>query len=128
MRPVAFALVACFIGGACAAETSEAARRTAVAEAFAAGIVTHARALTAVAAPNPVSYIRLTPNRWAQTWAYVADRDREASLRVCPLLDLPGADHGREFNIEFRPADAADSPWLALGAVVWAGVDGIRQG
>ena len=47
---------------------------------------------------------------------------------MCPLLDLPGADHGREFDIEFRPADAAASPWLALGAVVRAGVDGIRQG
>jgi glutamine synthetase len=101
---------------------------TPAAEAFFAGIAAHVRALAAVTAPSPVSYLRLTPNRWAPTWAYVADRDREASLRVCPLLDLPGADHARQFNVEFRPADAAASPWLALGAVVWAGVDGIRKG
>jgi glutamine synthetase len=101
---------------------------TPVAESFMAGVCSHMRALAAVTAPNPVSYIRLTPNRWAPTWAYVADRDREASLRVCPLLDLPGADHARQFNVEFRPADAAASPWLALGAIVWAGVDGIRRG
>lgn len=100
---------------------------TPAAEAFFAGIAAHMRALAAVTAPNPISYIRLTPNRWAPTWAYVADRDREASLRVCPLLDLPGADHARQFNVEFRPADAAASPWLALGAIVWAGVDGIRR-
>ncbi len=98
------------------------------AEAFMAGIVRHVRAACAVAAPNPTSYIRLRPNRWAPTWGYLADRDREASLRICPVLDLPGSDPARQFNIEFRPADAAASPWLALGVVVWAGVDGIRKG
>ena len=101
---------------------------TTKAEAFMAGVLTHVRALAAVTAPNPVSYIRLTPNRWAPTWAYLADRDREASLRVCPVLNLPGFDGARQFNIEFRPADAAASPYLALGAIVWAGVDGLRKG
>ena len=101
---------------------------TKTAEAFMAGIIAHVRALAAVTAPNPVSYIRLTPNRWAPTWAYLADRDREASLRVCPVLAFTGADPAKQFNVEFRPADAAASPWLALGAVVWAGVDGISRG
>ena len=98
------------------------------AEAFMAGVLSHMRALVAVTAPNPISYIRLTPNRWAPTWAYLAERDREASLRVCPVLDLPGFDPAHQFNIEFRPADAAASPYLALGAIVWAGVDGIAKG
>jgi glutamine synthetase len=101
---------------------------TKTAEAFMAGVIQHARALAAVTAPNPVSYIRLTPNRWAPTWAYLADRDREASLRVCPVLGFTGADPAKQFNVEFRPADAAASPWLALGAVFWAGVDGISRG
>lgn len=101
---------------------------TKTAEAFMAGVIAHVRALAAVTAPNPVSYIRLTPNRWAPTWAYLADRDREASLRVCPVLAFTGADPAKQFNVEFRPADAAASPWLALGAVVWAGVDGISRG
>jgi glutamine synthetase len=47
-----------------------------------AGVLSYMRALVAVTAPNPVSYIRLTPNRWAPTWAYLAERDREACLRV----------------------------------------------
>jgi glutamine synthetase len=98
------------------------------AEAFMAGVLSHMRALAAVTAPNPISYIRLTPNRWAPTWAYLAERDREACLRVCPMLDLPGFDPAHQFNIEFRPADAAASPYLALGAIVWAGVDGITKG
>ena len=36
-------------------------------------------------------------------------------------------DAARQFNIEYRVADAAASPYLALGAVIWAGVDGIRN-
>ena len=99
---------------------------SAVARQFMAGVLRHLPAICAVTAPSSVSYIRLTPNRWAPTYAYIADRDREASLRVCPLLTLPGSDAARQFNVEFRPADAAASPYLALGAVVHAGVAGIR--
>ena len=98
-----------------------------VARHFMAGVLRHVPALCAVTAPSTVSYIRLTPNRWAPTYAYIADRDREATLRVCPLLTLPGSDVGKQYNIEFRAADAAASPWLTLGAIVHAGVDGIRK-
>jgi glutamine synthetase len=98
-----------------------------VAQHFMAGVLRHLPAICAVSAPSTVSYIRLTPNRWAPTYAYIADRDREASLRVCPVLNLPGSDAARQFNIEFRPADAAASPYLALGAIVHAGVEGIRN-
>ena len=92
------------------------------------GVLHHLPAICAITAPSPVSYLRLTPNRWAPTWAYLAERDREACLRVCPVLDLPGFDPTRQFNIEFRPADATASPYLALGVIVWAGVDGIAKG
>ena len=34
----------------------------------------------------------------------------------------------RQFHLEFRATDAAASPYLALGAVIFAGVDGIRRG
>ncbi len=33
----------------------------------------------------------------------------------------------RQFHVEFRTADAAASPYLALGAVIFAGADGIRR-
>ena len=98
-----------------------------VAQQFMAGVLHHVPALCAVTAPSTVSYIRLTPNRWAPTYAYIADRDREATLRVCPLLTLPGSDAAKQYNIEFRAADGAASPWLTLGAIVHAGVDGIRK-
>lgn len=94
---------------------------------FMAGVLEHLPAITAVTAPSTVSYIRLRPNRWAPTLAYLADRDREASLRICPVLALPGTDTASQFHAEFRVADGAASPYLALGALVHAGVDGIRR-
>ncbi len=95
---------------------------------FVAGVVAHLPALCAITAPCPVSYIRLRPNRWAPVAATLAQQDREAAVRICPVLTVAEAsDAGRQFNVEFRPADAAASPYLALAAIVFAGVDGIRR-
>jgi glutamine synthetase len=94
---------------------------------FVAGILHHLPALCAITAPSVISYIRLTPNRWAPTYANLAVQDREASVRVCPVFQRAGGDAASQFNIEFRPADAAASPYLALGAILWAGTDGIRN-
>ena len=98
-----------------------------LAQQFVAGVLHHLPALCAVTAPSSISYVRLRPNRWAPTHATLADRERAASLRVCPVLSLPGSDTARQFNVEYRPADGAASPYLALGALVWAGVDGVRR-
>lgn len=95
---------------------------------FCAGIMHHAPALLALTAPAPVSYIRLRPNRWAPVAATLAAEDRSASLRVCVPPAVSGKDPAAAFNVEFRAVDAAASPYLALGAMVWAGVDGIRRG
>jgi glutamine synthetase len=94
---------------------------------FVAGVLHHLPALCAITAPSVISYLRLTPNRWAPTYANLAVQDREASVRVCPVFQRPGSDAASQFNIEFRPADAAASPYLALGAILWAGMDGIRK-
>lgn len=100
-----------------------------VAARFAAGILHHMPALAAITAPSLASYLRLTPNRWAPTWANLAERDRGASLRVCPTFaPKDAADVARQFNLEYRVCDAAASPYMALGALVHAGVDGIRRG
>ena len=96
-----------------------------VAEQFVAGVRHHLPALAAITAPSAVSYYRLRPNRWAPTWANVAARDRGASIRICPIYG--SENRAAQFNIEYRVADAAASPYLALGAVIWAGVDGIRN-
>ncbi len=91
-----------------------------IAEHFIAGILNHMPALAAVTTPSVASYYRLTPNRWAPTWANVSSQDRAASLRVCP-------GSASQFNVEYRVADATASPYMALGALVYAGVDGIGR-
>src|SRR5262249_2374436 len=98
------------------------------AEPFVAGILHHLPALAALTAPSIVSYFRLRPNRWAPVWANLAERDRGASLRVCAVIAAAAEDEAHQFNVEYRVSDATASPYMALGAIVHAGVDGIRQG
>jgi glutamine synthetase len=100
---------------------------SALAEQFVAGILHHTPALAAITAPSAGSYHRLTPGRWAPTIADLGVRDRGSSLRICPVhADTPEGT-ACQFNVEYRVADATASPYLALGALVWAGLDGIRS-
>jgi len=94
---------------------------------FLAGIQHHLPALCAVTAPSVASYYRLRPNRWAPVRADSAPLDRGAAVRICPLSGADPAHHARQFNIEFRVADAAASPYLALAVLVQAGLDGVRR-
>jgi glutamine synthetase len=99
-------------------------RIAAAGEGFVAGILEHMPLLSAITAPSAASYLRLRPDRWAPTWANIGVQDRGASLRVCPIFGPPAA---HNFNLEYRVADATASPYLALGALVWAGLDGLRR-
>ncbi len=102
---------------------------SAAAEHFCAGVLAHLPAVCAVTAPSPVSYLRLTPNRWAPTSIDLQRQDRGAAMRVCPVFAPADPQEAtRQFNVEFRVADAAASPYLALGAVVFAGAGGLRRG
>jgi glutamine synthetase len=82
----------------------------------------------AITAPSPVSYLRLTPNRWAPTEADIKMQDRSAALRVCPVFATYDEQaRAAQFNLEFRVCDAAASPYMALGAMIFAGADGIAR-
>ncbi len=95
---------------------------------FAAGVLAHLSAIAAITAPSPVSYLRLTPNRWAPTNVDIVKQDRGAALRVCPVFAAAKKkDIARQFNLEFRVCDAAASPYMALGALIFAGADGIAR-
>jgi len=96
-----------------------------VAGAFSAGILRHARALCALTAPSVISYDRLVPHRWSAAFDNLAAQDREATLRICPVTSHEPAARARQFNLEFRAADAAASPHLALAALIEAGLAGI---
>jgi glutamine synthetase len=94
---------------------------------FAAGILQHLPAVLALTAPSPHSYARLVPHRWSVAAAVLGDRNREAALRICPVVPLGGMTAEGQLHLEFRAADATASPYLALGALVSAGLDGIRE-
>jgi glutamine synthetase len=94
---------------------------------FVAGIVHHLPALCAVTTPSVASYFRLRPNRWAPVYADAHPLDRGAAVRIAPLNATEAVERARQCNIEFRVADATASPYLALGMMVQAGLDGIRQ-
>jgi glutamine synthetase len=101
---------------------------SAVAGRFLGGILNHGRALCAITAPSAISYERLRPNAWSASSTNLGTRDREAFVRICPVFDHHGANVARSFNFEYRAADAAANPYLALGAVVRAGLDGLPRG
>ena len=94
---------------------------------FVAGIVEHAPALIAWTAPSVISSLRLAPHRWSAAAAFVGRQNREAMLRLCPLITLAGGDPGTSANVEYRAADATANPWLALAAIIRAGLDGLER-
>lgn len=98
-----------------------------ITDSFAAGVLKYLDRIIAFTAPSVVSYERLTPHRWSAAYNNLGFRDREASLRVCPVTSKDPSAIARQFNIEYRAADAAACPHLALGAVVHAGVQGIED-
>jgi glutamine synthetase len=98
---------------------------TAEAEAFTAGILAALPALTAVTCPSVPSYQRLQPHRWSGPWACWGRENREAALRF--VTGMKGS-RPQAANLEMKAMDAAANPYLALGAIVAAGIDGLERG
>jgi glutamine synthetase len=94
---------------------------------FFAGVLAHLPAICAFSAPSVASYYRLTPNRWAPVYADLGAQDRGAAIRVAPVFATSPEEPARQFNVEFRVADGSNCPYLALGAIAWAGVDGLAR-
>ncbi|MBW6439167.1 glutamine synthetase family protein [Actinoplanes hulinensis] len=87
----------------------------------AAGILAHLPALLAVGAPTPGSYLRLVPSRWAGVFACWGVETRETALRFVPgTAGLAGA-----ANLEVKCFDLTANPYLLLGALVAAALDGL---
>jgi glutamine synthetase len=94
------------------------------AEAFAAGVLASMPALTAITAPSVVSYERLQPHRWSGPWACWGRENREAALRF--VTGMVGS-RPQAANLEVKAMDAAANPYLALGGIVAAGLDGLER-
>ncbi|QSW99901.1 type I glutamate--ammonia ligase [Haloterrigena alkaliphila] len=91
------------------------------AHAFTAGILEHAPAITAVANPTVNSYKRLVPGYEAPVYVAWSDRNRSALIRK-PAARVPAAS-----RIEARFPDPSCNPYLALAALIQAGLEGIEN-
>ncbi|MCF6160570.1 MAG: type I glutamate--ammonia ligase [Furfurilactobacillus sp.] len=88
---------------------------------FLGGLLAHARNLTAVVNPIVNSYKRLVPGFEAPVYVAWSGSNRS------PLVRVPSA-RGNSTRLELRSVDPAANPYLAIAAMLEAGLDGIRNG
>jgi len=94
------------------------------AKGFIAGLLVHAREMSAVLAQWVNSYKRLVPGFEAPVYVAWSQRNRSALIRI-PLYK-PGAEQAT--RAEIRCPDPACNPYLAFAALLHAGLEGIEQG
>jgi len=91
---------------------------------FVAGILEHLPAVMAFTTPSPNSYQRLAPGMWASAFAAYGLDNREAAVRLAS--PVAGAESATA-NVEIKPVDVTANPYLALAAVLAAGMDGMER-
>ncbi|MEU0571812.1 glutamine synthetase family protein [Nonomuraea sp. NPDC005983] len=89
---------------------------------FIGGLLAHLPALTALTCGSVNSFRRLGPRLWSSAYAVYGPDNREAAVRICSPLGESG-----EPNLELKPSDSSANPYLSLGAVIHAGLDGVRR-
>ena len=91
---------------------------------FIGGLLAHLPALTALTCASVNSYRRLAPQTWASAYTVYGMDNREAAIRICSAMRSNPAG---SVNLELKPSDSSANPYLALGAYIHAGLDGIRS-
>ena len=86
------------------------------------GLLKHAAAIVAFAAPTTNSYKRLVPGFEAPVNLAYSARNRSAAIRIPMFSTSP-----KLKRLEFRPPDPSCNPYLAFSAMVLAGLDGIQN-
>jgi len=95
------------------------------ARSFISGVLAHLRGLCGLTAPSFNSYHRIVPHYWAGAFVCWGHDNREAPVRV------PSVFRGIEeasTNAELKAADASSNPYLAVGGLIAAGLDGLERG
>jgi glutamine synthetase len=92
---------------------------------FMAGVLAHLPALVALTCPSVNSYRRLQPRMWSSAFTAWGHDNREAALRVASPFwsDVEGST-----NLELKAADSSCNPYIALGGLIAAGLDGVERG
>jgi glutamine synthetase len=105
-------------------DSSRADRLSDLALNFVAGVLAHLPGLCGLTAPSFNSYHRIVPQYWAGAFTAWGHDNREAPVRV------PSVFAGMEeasTNVELKSADATCNPYLALGGLIAAGLDGLER-
>jgi glutamine synthetase len=89
---------------------------------FIGGILAHGRALAALTNPSTNSYRRLRPGFEAPTNLFFSAGNRSAAIRIPQYATRPEAK-----TIEYRPGDATANPYIAMSALLAAGLDGMER-
>jgi glutamine synthetase len=88
------------------------------------GLLAHLPGLVALTCGSVNSYRRLAPQTWSSAFGCWGMDNREAAVRVPSRMW--GLDEAST-NLELKPSDATGNPYLALGAYIHAGLDGLRN-
>ncbi|MGB8361984.1 MAG: type I glutamate--ammonia ligase [Acidimicrobiia bacterium] len=86
------------------------------------GLLKHAPAVLAFAAPTTNSYHRLVPGYEAPVNLVYSSRNRSAAVRIPQYSQSPAAK-----RLEFRCPDPSCNPYLAFSAMLMAGLDGVQN-
>ena len=95
------------------------------ARSFIAGVLAHLPGLCGLTAPSFNSYHRIVPQYWAGAFTCWGYDNREAPVRVASAFR--GSEEAST-NAELKACDSSCNPYLALGGLVAAGLDGLERG
>lgn len=84
------------------------------------GLMQHAKAFTAFTNPLVNSYKRLVPGYEAPVYVCWAEKNRS------PMIRIP-APRGKGTRVEVRSPDPSCNPYLAIGLMLCAGLDGLEN-
>lgn len=90
-----------------------------------AGVLTHLPGLLGLTTPSVNSFRRLQPHYWSSAYTVWGIENREAAVRVPSRY---WDDEAGSTNLELKPSDASANPYIALGGVIAAALDGIERG
>ena len=102
-------------------ENDDYANLSQIARYFIGGLIEHGRSLSALVSPTVNSYRRLIPGYEAPIYLTWGKSNRSAAIRIPATLSAQSK------RIEYRPPDPLANPYLALPAIILAGLDGINK-
>ena len=91
---------------------------------FMAGVLAHLPGLLALTTPSFNSFRRLQPHFWSSAYTAWGPDNREAAVRVA---SGQWGSEAASVNLELKASDSSNNPYLALGGLIAAGLDGLER-